>query len=30
MNYTYAVTTPTTTVPDPCRVDINRTVAKSM
>ncbi|CEL06009.1 hypothetical protein ASPCAL07121 [Aspergillus calidoustus] len=30
MNYTCAVTTPTTTVPDPCRVDIDRTVAESM
>lgn len=30
MNYTCAVTTPTTTAPDPCRVDIDRTVAESM
>ncbi|KAL4789113.1 hypothetical protein BDV19DRAFT_395354 [Aspergillus venezuelensis] len=30
MNYTCAVTTPTTAVPDPCRVDINRAVAESI
>ncbi|KAI9368305.1 hypothetical protein BJX61DRAFT_230044 [Aspergillus egyptiacus] len=30
MNYTCAITTPTTTIPDPCRVDIDRTVAESM
>ncbi|KAL5335498.1 hypothetical protein BJX70DRAFT_401491 [Aspergillus crustosus] len=30
MNYTCAVTTPTTTVPDPCRVDIDRAAAESI
>ncbi|KAL4877734.1 hypothetical protein BJY04DRAFT_221707 [Aspergillus karnatakaensis] len=30
MNYTCAVTTPTTVVPDPCRVDIDRAAAESI